>query len=175
MFFFFHKNAKLFISSIFFIFSFQALASECDTSYDIISYGENFDKYEKLEALENFFYDTLSQADECVEEKIKNTNSSNQSSSSINVKGQKSSGGNLSNEQLTSVSEANVNNENIMETTEGYNGVNDNGKVPNDIPPANGDTLIESQLRTAAMQEDDPAIRDELWNNYRKYKGLKLK
>ena len=41
----------------------------------------------------------------------------------------------------------------------GNNGVNDNGKVPNDIPPANGDTLIEINTR---MQEDDPAIRDEL-------------
>lgn len=48
----------------------------------------------------------------------------------------------------------------------------DNGKVPEDIPPADNDTALEAQIRQAAMNEPDPLIRERLWNEYRRYKGL---
>ncbi len=50
-----------------------------------------------------------------------------------------------------------------------------NGKVPDDIPPADNDGILESQIRQAAMNEKDPAVREKLWNEYRKYKGLPQK
>jgi hypothetical protein len=46
------------------------------------------------------------------------------------------------------------------------------GKTPEDIPPADNDSVLESQIRQAAINEKDPEIKKKLWNEYRKYKGL---
>ena len=51
----------------------------------------------------------------------------------------------------------------------------DNGTVPGDIPPAENDSVLEAQIRKAAMEEKDPALRERLWDEYRKYKGLPTK
>ncbi len=50
-----------------------------------------------------------------------------------------------------------------------------NGKVPEDIPPAKNDDALAAQIRYAAENEPDPEKRRQLWNEYRKYKGLKIK
>ncbi len=50
-----------------------------------------------------------------------------------------------------------------------------NGKIPEDIPPADNDSILEAQIRAAAMNEPDPAVRERLWDEYRKYKGLPTK
>ena len=47
-----------------------------------------------------------------------------------------------------------------------------NGKLPEDIPPADNDSVIAKQLREAAIQETDPVKQAELWNKYRRYKNL---
>lgn len=47
-----------------------------------------------------------------------------------------------------------------------------NGKTPEDIPDANNDDAIASQIRLAAEIENDPDKKARLWNEYRKYKGL---
>lgn len=49
-----------------------------------------------------------------------------------------------------------------------------NGAIPEDIPAANNDDAIAAQIRLAAESETDPEIREKLWNEYRKYKGLKV-
>ncbi len=49
------------------------------------------------------------------------------------------------------------------------------GRVPGDIPPVDNDSILEAQIRQAAMSETDPAIKAQLWNEYRKYKSLPLK
>ncbi len=46
-------------------------------------------------------------------------------------------------------------------------------KAPQDIPDGNDDDVVARQLREAAMREADPLVRERLWNEYRKYKGLK--
>jgi hypothetical protein len=46
------------------------------------------------------------------------------------------------------------------------------GKLPEDIPPADNDSVLEAQIRQAAINEKDPVIKAKLWNEYRKYKGL---
>lgn len=46
------------------------------------------------------------------------------------------------------------------------------GKLPEDIPAADNDSVLEAQIRAAAMQEQDPHMRERLWNEYRRYKGL---
>ncbi|MDE0929824.1 MAG: hypothetical protein OSA77_03990 [Halioglobus sp.] len=45
--------------------------------------------------------------------------------------------------------------------------------APVDIPSGNNDDVVARQLREAAMREPDPAVRERLWDEYRKYTGLK--
>ena len=47
-----------------------------------------------------------------------------------------------------------------------------NGKVPDDIPSADNDSALAAQIRRAAENETDPTKKEQLWNEYRKYKGL---
>ena len=47
-----------------------------------------------------------------------------------------------------------------------------NGKTPDDIPDADNDSVFEAQIRSAAMAETDPDTKKNLWNEYRRYKGL---
>jgi len=70
----------------------------------------------------------------------------------------------------TGVSDAPVN-KGAHERTKSVHALN-NGKIPDDIPPADNDSVLEEQIRQAAINETDPVIREKLWNEYRKYKGL---
>ena len=47
-----------------------------------------------------------------------------------------------------------------------------NGKTPDDIPDADNDSVFEAQIRAAAMAETDSDTKKNLWNEYRRYKGL---
>ena len=51
----------------------------------------------------------------------------------------------------------------------------DNGKLPEDIPPADNDDIIAKQIRAAALAEPDPQKQAKLWNEYRRYKGISEK
>ena len=44
--------------------------------------------------------------------------------------------------------------------------------LPDDIPDARDDDIIARQLREAAMQETDPELKEKLWDEYRRYKGI---
>lgn len=46
------------------------------------------------------------------------------------------------------------------------------GNIPDDIPDARDDDIIARQLREAAMQETDPELKEKLWDEYRRYKGI---
>jgi len=50
-----------------------------------------------------------------------------------------------------------------------------NGKLPDDIPSADNDSALAAQIRHAAENETDPVKKAQLWNEYRKYKGLPQK
>ena len=45
-------------------------------------------------------------------------------------------------------------------------------RTPDDIPVMVDDDIIARQLREAALAENDPALRERLWEEYRKYSGL---
>ena len=47
-------------------------------------------------------------------------------------------------------------------------------KPPQDIPDGSNDDVVARQLREAAMREPDPEVRERLWNEYRKYKGIEI-
>jgi hypothetical protein len=42
-------------------------------------------------------------------------------------------------------------------------------RTPDDIPITVDDDIIARQLREAALTEEDPALRERLWEEYRKY------
>ncbi len=42
---------------------------------------------------------------------------------------------------------------------------------PADIPSGDDDDLVARQLRELAMREPDPDVREQLWEEYRKYKN----
>ena len=44
------------------------------------------------------------------------------------------------------------------------------GQVPADIPDGRDDDVVARQIREAAENETDPALREKLWDEYRKYK-----
>ena len=46
-------------------------------------------------------------------------------------------------------------------------------RTPEDIEISTYDDIVARQLREAAVAEDDPVLRERLWEEYRKYKGLK--
>lgn len=56
---------------------------------------------------------------------------------------------------------------NSIETTQ----PSENGKIPEDIPSADNDSVLEAQIRQAAINEKDPEIKKKLWDEYRKYKS----
>ena len=51
-------------------------------------------------------------------------------------------------------------------------GKKNNGMIPEDIPQDDNDSVLEEQIKLAAMNEKDPEKKKRLWNEYRKYKGL---
>ncbi len=46
--------------------------------------------------------------------------------------------------------------------------------TPEDVPTMVDDDIIARQLREAALVEKDPNLRDRLWDEYRKYKGISV-
>jgi hypothetical protein len=45
-------------------------------------------------------------------------------------------------------------------------------RTPDDIPVLVDDDIIARQLREAALAEEDPELRERLWEEYRKYNGI---
>jgi hypothetical protein len=53
---------------------------------------------------------------------------------------------------------------------EGDSDNDDRGRVPPDVGDGSNDDIVARQLREAAMEEDDPKLRERLWEEYRVYK-----
>jgi hypothetical protein len=45
-------------------------------------------------------------------------------------------------------------------------------RTPDDIPDLVSEDIVARQLREAALAEDDPELRERLWDEYRKYNDL---
>jgi hypothetical protein len=43
-------------------------------------------------------------------------------------------------------------------------------RVPPDVGDGRDDDIVARQLREAAMKEEDPELREKLWDEYRRYK-----
>jgi len=55
--------------------------------------------------------------------------------------------------------------------TGGAEGTGDQDAVPSDVGDGSDDDIIARQLREAAMNEEDPDLRERLWEEYRTYKA----
>jgi hypothetical protein len=44
-------------------------------------------------------------------------------------------------------------------------------EVPPDVGDGSDDDIVARQLREAAMAEEDPELREKLWDEYRRYKA----
>ena len=42
-------------------------------------------------------------------------------------------------------------------------------RTPDDIPDLVSEDVVSKQLREAALSEDDPELRERLWEEYRNY------
>ena len=45
-------------------------------------------------------------------------------------------------------------------------------RTPDDIPDLVAEDIVAKQLREAALSEEDPELRDRLWEEYRNYNNL---
>ena len=44
-------------------------------------------------------------------------------------------------------------------------------RIPEDVGDGSNDDIVARQLREAAMEEEDPELRERLWDEYRRYKS----
>lgn len=142
------------------------------------------DVVEKLRKMDDAFYDSLSQFEQCSENSSASSSSAAKAaegaSSAANLPSKGISGtenslkNNLNGRPTSLVSDpAGVANSEISaQTIESQNKINDNGKLPEDIPLMDNDSIVEVQLRDAAIAETDLQKKKKLWNEYRRYKGL---
>jgi hypothetical protein len=49
-------------------------------------------------------------------------------------------------------------------------GATGSDRVPDDVGDGSDDDIVARQLREAAMTEEDPELREKLWEEYRRYK-----
>jgi len=60
--------------------------------------------------------------------------------------------------------------ETVASRNGGVNTSKGGSQVPSNIPDGNDDDIVARQIREAAMKEQDPVLREKLWEEYRKYK-----
>ena len=58
----------------------------------------------------------------------------------------------------------------VTSDPEGTPAGTDDTRVPADVGDGHDDDVVARQLREAAQSEEDPAIREKLWDEYRRYK-----
>ena len=100
---------------------------------------------------------------------LKNNSNSKKSTASSDLSGT---------EVNISETEDEVNKENIIaddSVKEIEPDLGSNSKIPEDIPQDDNDSVLEEQIKIAAINEKDPEKKKRLWNEYRKYKGLPQK
>ncbi len=73
-----------------------------------------------------------------------------------------------------SVNQESVSNDNLIMSNEVSEVSGSNGKIPDDIPLDDNDDVLARQIKNAALNEADPEKQKKLWNEYRKYKNLKI-
>jgi len=172
-----------FISSNTIVYAEDSLGETIDCTDFSVHYVDDpsLTHEERLHLMEKAFLESLYRFELCQEAK-EMANSSNTAvsngdgiKSNLRVAGTEISEKDNNLESTEEVEPDNINssqdkNEAVGKTRE--NMEKSNGKLPEDIPPAQNDDTLAAQIRYAAENETDPVKRKQLWNEYRKYKGL---
>jgi hypothetical protein len=169
----------------------EALGAAIDCSTVEIKYTDNpeWTDNERLEAMDKAFFESVNRFELCNLSNKSNalSGSADEMSQALNSGNGTESGSSKSSAITGTGTEAgaegssNTANNNVSqpekrdrESTEKKGGGTKNGANPKDIPNANNDDVIASQIRLAAEIEQDPVKKQKLWNEYRKYKGLAI-
>lgn len=183
----------LFLSLVCFTHSVQAeqvTDAQSDCGEVDIRYSDDptLTRSEKIQRMEKAFFDSLSRFEMC---NLSNESSDTSAQDSASAAGGGASGqGAVASSELegTDAPEASaaaassaeafaddtIDNDNLEAPPPMQSRASGSGAIPDDIPPANNDDAIAAQIRLAAERETDPEIQKKLWNEYRKYKGLKI-
>ncbi len=153
--------------------------SECGDSSIHYDSGDNQTREETLRAMDRALFDALNRYDDCMTE---NSRSGGGQSASSGGDGSGASGGGGASSTAASDVEGTEKPKVAvapLEETEEDGEVSQevpraipNGKIPDDIPAANNDDILQKKVREAAMNEPDPEKRERLWEEYRKLKGI---
>ena len=73
-----------------------------------------------------------------------------------------------------SVNQESTSNDNLIMSNEVSEVAGNNGKLPDDIPLDDNDDVLARQIKNAALNEVDPKKQKKLWDEYRRYKNLKI-
>ena len=130
---------------------------------------------EKIIRLEKELEQALTQFDNCIIEESKSSEASGgggAASASTTASGEnesKNSGGSSGTSFAPIVSDGGIN----LEGSDSVQSSSSSGSIPKDIPLKKDDDIVAQQLRELAMDEKDPKLREQLWDKYREYKGIK--
>ena len=72
------------------------------------------------------------------------------------------------------VNQESASNDNLDNSKEVSEFEGNNGKIPDDIPLDDNDDVLAKQIKNAALNEADPEKKKKLWDEYRRYKNLKI-
>ena len=161
--------------------------SDCNLALDFGIDDTLLTRTELIAMMDERFYESLAEYQDCF-----GGGSQSQSNGSGGAAGATGDGQNTSNfesvattevqgTETASISEDNseildqLQAENLQASTEEQQENIPNGRVPADIPLGDNDNALAAQIRLAAENETDPSARAELWNEYRRFKGLPLK
>ena len=178
----------------------EPLGATIDCSKIVINYVDRPDmtRDERIEAMNKAFYESVNLFELC---NLSNQSSTSSESSSADQQGL--SDGNEAAMDGTESSTTNIDSvesplmtgtetestsplSDSPESSEGQENAKDesvaiygssggSGATPEDIPDANNDDAVAAQIRLAAELEKDPVKKEKLWNEYRKYTGLRVK
>ena len=132
---------------------------------------------EKIRRLEKEFEQALAQFDNCIVEESKSLKESGGGAAAAASASTTASGENESENLKESsstpstsiMSDGDIN----LEESNSRQLSSSNGSIPKDVALINDDDIVATQLRELAMSEEDPNLRDQLWDKYREYKGIK--
>ena len=151
--------------------------SDCNVPMDFEIDDTLLTRTELIAKMYERFYESLDEYQECFSAEPQSQSSSSGGAAGAAGDGQNTSNFNsvatteLQGTEIASHSENNNETPDQQQIENPQQGIT-NGRVPADIPPADNDSALAAQIRLAAENETDPSARKQLWNQYRRYKGL---
>ena len=172
----------------------ENLKNSCDNLS--VDYEENefLTRREQLDLMDSALLKSIENFDECISNKSKKNNGNlseviddNDARESNELRGASNDNyqdniddleQNLSDveeiKKPVSISQESKNNDSLLMQNKILEISGNNGKIPDDIPLDDNDDVLAKQIKNAALNEADPEKQKKLWDEYRKYKNLKI-